>query len=213
MSIALSTLVTRLSSSVPAQNGVPSADQYTQAVRDAVLDFNNAATRLSVATIPVVANQDTYPLPADFWKMIELASPVAFDGVIVTDRLTPALPNSVFGCEVVTIVGSNLHIYPTPSYTIARLLRYGAGFIETGAPPVYAAMTEREASIILLLAQSLAHDMQESAAASGLTSYQQGDLKVTYNSGSTSASSQSDKLRARYQAKVTEYIGSVMRQA
>lgn len=208
MSIALSTLVTRLQTQVPADGGVPTSDQYTQAIRDAVADFNTRATRLKVTTIDVVAGTATYALPADFMKFSALKGlTLSRSNLLVTPG--GIIPLSGPLVENVTIEGDVLRITPTPQYSLTRELWYGAGFVESGEPAVYAEMTEREARIILLYAQSAAYGYQAAVKAGTVTEYAMGDVRAKLSDAAADLNAAAAGALAEYQTAVDKYIGTL----
>src|SRR5262245_59237861 len=107
MSILLADLVTRLQADVPAQSGVPTTAQYTQAVKDAVGDLSRRASVTRTATLSVVAGTASYALPADFVKFIRLSTIGVAQGNIWN---TPVglVPLSGQTRETYTIVGGSL---------------------------------------------------------------------------------------------------------
>jgi hypothetical protein len=209
MAIAFATLKSRLQNAVAARSGTPSDSQYEQVLRDAVADFNNAATRLKMQLVQVLPNVATYALPADFEKFVSLSALWLGEtgGVLVTGSgLVPLTAN--FN-EIVTIEGTDLRITPTPTYSLARELWYGAGHVESGTPATYAEMTEREARIILLLAQSTALGYQANSSAGAITSYSIGDESVTHANAVADLQKRADGLRAEYDAAVKKYVGTL----
>ena len=82
MSIALSALVSRLQSDVPARNDLPSSAQYEQAIKDAVSDYSGRRPLRKLTTLSIVSGTSTYDLPDDFLKVIRLESLLSQDGVI-----------------------------------------------------------------------------------------------------------------------------------
>lgn len=168
MTILLTDLVTRLSADVPAQSGVPSAGQYSQAVKDAVADLSRRASVTRVATLAIVAGTASYALPADFQALIRLAAiGVAYPsgvgswelgdggfggGTLVTPQgLVPFLGSYR---EQITISGDTLTIYPTPTVSADRQLVYAAGDALNDAGTAYDTLTADRASIALLLAKA-----------------------------------------------------------
>ncbi len=208
MSITLSTLVSRVEVNAPARDGVPTSGQYERAVRDAVIDFNNRATRLRSAIVDVISGTADYALPADFWKFAALVHPpVRRGGIVITSAIIP-LPRG-WPDEKYTITNGQLHIDPTPAYSARCVLEYGAGFVESSDPITYADMTEREAQIILLLAESFARGRQEIDESAGVTSYAQGDVKISFAGAGSTLQSASANLFARYEDAVRRYIGTI----
>jgi hypothetical protein len=208
MSIALSDLVARLKTNVAVSNGVPTDPQYEQAVRDAVNDFNEAATRLKSTTLAVTSGVDTYALPADFVKFVALKSlTLSRPDLLVTPGGLVPLREPL--SETITIEGTVLRITPTPAYTLTRELRYGAGHIASGAPAAYAEMTEREARIVLLLASSYATSCQAAVKVGGVTEYAIGDVRAKVGNAATDLQAQADAWLKQYQAALNTYIGTL----
>lgn len=166
MTITLADLVARLSADVPAQAGVPTASQYSQAVKDAVADLSRRASVTRCATISVLAGTADYALPADFQALIRLAQlGVAYPGVGSWELgvggndpggtlVTPSglVPFSGSYREQVLVAGSVLTIYPTPSVSADRQLVYAAG--DALVDGSYPTLTEDRAAIALLLAKA-----------------------------------------------------------
>jgi hypothetical protein len=208
VSISLYTLVQRLQVQAAARDNVPTQRQYEQSVRDAVVDFNNRASRLKACSFTITAGTAEYDLPADFWKFSGLSEVYAIEGVIVTDRIIP-LPEGLPD-EEYTVEGAHLTIYPTPTYTLTRRLTYGAGMVESGTPPTYASMNEREAVIVLKLARCFVLRTQEIAESAGVTNFKQGDVQIAMVSSGASLTAASERLLAEYEADVKAYVGSVL---
>lgn len=171
MSITLASLVARLTADVPAVSGVPSTDQYEQAVKDAVADLSRRASVTRVATLAIVAGVASYAVPADFQTLIRLASigaayPLSSEarigwgdgwlsgGTIVTPQ--GLVPFSGSYREQITVAGATLTIYPAPTVSADRQLLYAAG--DALALGEYATLTEDRASIALLLAKATCLD-------------------------------------------------------
>lgn len=179
MTILLASLIARLTADVPAQSGVPSSDQYTQAVKDAIADLSRRASVPRVATLAIVANQASYDLPADFEKLIRLAQiGVPFGssyldygvyggpgwsgygnyegygglhgGTLVTSA--GLVPFAGSYREQITVAGGQLTIYPTPQVSADRQLIYAAGDALVGSE--YPTLTDDRASVALLLASA-----------------------------------------------------------
>lgn len=209
MALAFATLKSRLQNAVSARNGTPNDSQYEQILRDAVADFNNAATRLKMCPVQVLPNVATYALPADFVKFVSLSALWLAEtgGVMVTG--SGLVPLSANFNEIVTIEGTALRITPTPTYSLARELWYGAGHVESGGPALYTEMTEREARIILMLAQSTTLGYQANTVVGGITSYSIGDESVTHANAVTDLQKRSDGLRAEYETALKKYVGTL----
>jgi hypothetical protein len=214
MAMLFSNLVDRVKLSIPPRGGLPSIEQCAQVVRDSVNDFNEAATRIKVTQIQILSGVATYTLPADFVKLVALR-PLemrrGYSGQVIVITESGLVPMAWPLRETVTIEGDSLRITPTPTYTLARELHYGAGHVESGSPAQYAEMTEREARIILLLAQSIALGYQANQAAGEIMSYQIGDERVDRTRVTQDTQARSTALRAEYDAAVSKYVGTVTR--
>jgi len=209
MSILLSDLVEQLQADIPAQGGVPGAEQYESAVLTAVVDFGNRAGRLKRASLNIISGTAVYDLPADFLKMVKLFSLTALNGIINTP--SGLIPVSDAFQEEYFIAGGQINFYPTPAYNLAREYRYKAGFAltGTGASRAYADMTQVEADIVMLSAQARATKKIENAAGGGV-SYRQGDVSVDTTGAAAALRASSDRLNTDYLAAVDAYIGTVL---
>jgi hypothetical protein len=211
MSITFSSLVTRLTTAVPSDGGVPTSDQYAQSIRDAVADFNEAATRLKVSTLSITNGVATYTLPADFVKMVSLKGlTLSSPNLLITSAGLVPLTGPLR--EAVSIEGAELRITPTPVYTLDRELWYGAGHIETGTAgsTVYAEMSEREARIIMLLAQSYAYGYQAVVKVGTVTEYTVGDVRAKLGNAAVDLQGSASALLAEYKDAVKKYIGTLI---
>jgi hypothetical protein len=204
MSVGLATLVARLQAAVPARDGVPSAEQYSQCVEDAVADLGAARPLTRVASLQITAGQASYELPADWQRTIRLGGLTAGgDGVVISsDGLIPV---GAGFAERLTYAGQTLTISPTPSYTLARELVYAAGYLldEHEAYPALAADTAR---LVMLKAQSLALDLQANAAAQRAWKYQQGDESVDKTGLAKALREQADAQEKAYQTALRQTV-------
>lgn len=205
MSIQLSDLVTQLAEDIPAENGVPSESQYTQAVKEAVVDFGNRAGRTKQAKLNIVAGTDAYTLPADFLKMIQLPSLNSGQDVAITpDGIIPLSANFR---ETYTIVGGQIIFDPVPTYTMVRSYRYKAGYaLDEG---IYPELTETHVVLLMKLARSLALRRKANAAGGGIN-YRQGDVSVDTTQHATSLALQADALKSDYLDAVDAYNGATL---
>lgn len=187
MTILLTDLIAELQEDVPAVDGVPSVDQYENAVKDAVRAFGERCGVEQVGTLNIVSGTAAYDLPGDFIRLIAMSALTGVDGVIVSGG--GLIPVPLDYEEKWTIRNGRITFYPTPQYTSARTFRYKAGWVLTASDddyPVeeYAEMTEREARIVLLAAKSFA--TQKLANNAGGEKYSLGAVSVD-NSGSVEA--------------------------
>lgn len=203
MSIAFDDLVTELQADVPARGGVPATAQYERAVKDAVADFSRRRPMTLITTLAIVNGTATYDLPDDFLFVIKLDDFTATDGIIHT--ATGIVPLASDWNERYTINGLTITFTPTPTYTLARTLRYAAGHVLNGSD-VYPYLTDVDAGVLLLRAQAIALRKQATAAAAASTGeiveYAIGDERVKKSSPSQALSAQASSLEAQYLAAV-----------
>jgi hypothetical protein len=196
MSIALSVLVARLQSDVPANNGVPSAAQYEQAVKDALADFARRVPMQKVVTLNMVNGVATYALPDDFQKIIRVASLANPSGVIIGTKLIPV--NAETWKERYTVAGKQITFYPTPTYySIARDVWYAAGYMLDDSGQ-YPDLTDEAAEAAMLLAQSKVLMLIANAVRQNAWRYSIGDESVDKSGQGKEIAAQADALREQY---------------
>ena len=179
MAVLLSELVNRLQGLAPARDGVPSESGYVQCVKDAVLQLSHDAPRRVWVTVDVQSGTASYVLPDDFLFMIEwppLSMPR--DGVLNTPQGLVPVPLEGWR-EQVTVADGVLMLYPTPTYTMQRLLRYAGAHVLSGAVgnETYA-LNEQGVRVALLYAAYLVLTQQALAQAGQAWRYQIGDEMV-----------------------------------
>lgn len=203
MSVALDDLITRLQADVPARGSVPSTAQYEYAVKDAVADFSRRRPMTLITTLSIVSGTASYDLPGDFLFIIKLDDFTATDGIIHTSA--GIVPLSSDWNERFTVNGLTITFIPTPSYTLARTLRYAAGHV-LNESEVYPYLTDEDAGILLLKAQAIALRKQALAAVTASTGeiveYAIGDERVKKSSPSQVLSAQASSLESAYLAAV-----------
>ena len=207
MSTTLAELVSRLESAVAARDGVPSAEQYEQAVKDAVDDYSDRNSMRKVTTLSIVAGTAEYDLPDDFLRVIRLTAFTAQDGAVVTSAgLVPVGPQFQ---ETFHVAGGKIVFYPTPQYTMARDLFYAAGYV-LDDDDAYQDLMRDDARIALLKAQAIALGWQVNAArAAGGWKYQIGDEMVDKSQLGAGLGQQADAKESEYLAAVKAKVGSV----
>jgi len=199
---------------VPAWNSSPTDDQYTQAVKDAVMDFNRRAPMQKVVTLSMVSGTATYALPDDYVKVIRVASLANPSGVILTDHIIPV--NASTWRERHMIAGKNITFYPMPQYTLARDVWYAAGHILDDSA-AYPDMTDDTAYILLHKAQAICLRLQANKAATQAWSYSIGDESVNKAALADSLRKQAEALEGEgdgagkpgYLALVRQFVGRV----
>ena len=212
MSITLSKLVERLQGDVPAEDDVPSQDQYENAVKDAVRDFSERCGVTQIGTIDVVSGTATYDLPADFLKLITLTT---FTGESVLHSAGGQLiPVSKNWCERHTIRNGQITFYPIPRYTLTRDIYYKAAWILTGEDEDYGGGTyetlgEREARIVLLKAKANAKTKLANAQAGDSIKYSFGAVSEDLGGVSESSRNDAKKFENEYLDACESYNGQV----
>lgn len=205
MAIALSALVARLESDVPANNGTPSAPQYEQAVKDALADLGRRAPIQKVVALNMVNGVATYALPNDFQKLIRVASLANPSGVIIGTKLIPV--NVETWKERYTIAGKQITFYPTPTYALARDVWYAAGYALDESDE-YPDLTDETAEAAILLAQSKALMLLANGLRQNAWRYQIGDETVDKSGQGKEIAAQADALRTQYLDAVKALNGS-----
>ena len=218
MSILLSDLVERLAADVPAEDSIPSNTQYENAVIDAVRDFSERCGLMQIATLNIVPGTATYDLPADYLKMIALESFASADGVLISAQ--GLIPISANWEEQHTIRNGQITFYPTPTFTMAREMRYKAAWIGTdieaddsvAADTEYETMSEREARIVLLKAQANAIGKQANALSGQTLKYSLGAVSVDKGSTVEEKRRKVESFDDDYLAACDKYNGQVAMQ-
>lgn len=209
MSIELSDLIERLQSDIPAEDGVPSDEQYENAIKDAVRDFSERCGVEQIGTIDIVSGTSTYDLPADFLKLIRLTS-LTGEGVLhsASGQLIP-VPST--WCEKHTIRGGQIRFYPIPRYTLTRDIYYKAAWVLTDDDygGVYETMTEREARIVLLKAKANAKTKQANAQAGDSIKYSFGAVSEDLGDVSDSSRKDAKTFEGEYLEACEKYNGQV----
>jgi Tfp pilus assembly protein PilZ len=189
-----------LQSAVPARDSVPSAGDYEQHVKDAVLQLATDVPLIRLGTLAVVANTATYSLASDFLFLIELEGLASTDNLIISDSGLIPMPREWE--ETFTIEGTEITFDPTPTYTLSRDYRYAALYELTGSDPdeTYARMNQNGARFALLYAQYLAVMQQANAVAGDGWRYQIGDEMVDKSNQGRGMASQAQGLLTQYNA-------------
>lgn len=207
----LAGLIAELQSEVPAVNSVPTTAQYTQAVKDAVLDFSRRCGLVKFAELNIVPNTATYALADDFLKLVTLESLVGVDGVIITN--SGIIPVSADWEEEYAIVNKQITFKPTPTYTLTRDYKYKAAWILTGASgsETYATLGDDEAQVVMLKAKSLAKEKLANAlASSGGMKYSLGAVSVDKGSGTDALISEVYQLHGQFVEACERYNGAAL---
>ncbi len=193
MSVTLSALADRLERAVPARNGAPA--DYEALCQDAVQQLAQDAPILTATAIAVAAGVASYPLPADFLYLVELAGAPQAGSVLLADN--GIVPFADGWQESTYIEGDTLRLDPTPAYTVTRTLRYAAGY--TLVSGQYPRLTENGARVALLYAQHLALAEQANAQAGDGWSYKIGDESVDKRGLAASIQAQAAAALTNYQ--------------
>jgi hypothetical protein len=195
MSQRLADLVSRLEQDVPAVSGVPTSSQLADAVKDAVSTLSGQAPTFRAITLSVIKGTGTYALPADFLRLRSLAG-LPRDGAVIigSEGIIPLSgPAALPGTERVSVSGSDLVIWPTPAYTLARTLEYDAAHV-LDEDERYPYLTDAQGRVALLKARANVLRLQATATARQAWTYQLGDERVS-----------KEKLSAALQAQAREF--------
>lgn len=205
----LSELVERLTADVPAEDGVPSTEQYENAVRDAIRDFSERCGLEVIGTLNVVSGTATYDLPADFLRLIKLYT-LAGEGVLFSGS-SQIIPLSGSWCERHTIRNGRITFYPIPRYSLAREFSYKAAWIATEVDDYgdedYSELGEREARIVLLKAKALALTKLANAQAGNSLKYSFGAVSEDLDGGSSTNTQSATSFESEYEAACRVYNG------
>lgn len=205
----LSELVNRLVEDVPAEDGVPSTEQYDNAVRDAVRDFSERCGLEVIGTLDIVSGTATYDLPADFLRLIKLYT-LAGEGVLFGEN-SQIIPLSSSWSEKHTIRNNRITFYPIPRYTLAREFSYKAAWVATDVDDYgdddYSDLGEREARIVLLKARAIALEKLANAQASNSLKYSFGAVSEDLDGGSSSSTQSAGTFESEYLDACKVYNG------
>lgn len=205
MSIGLATLVAKLQAAVPERAGVPSTDQYSQCIEEAVVDLGLARPLRRLTTLTIVAGQATYALPADWQRTLTLSGLyMAGGGVLIS--AAGLIPVASDFQETLIYAGQTLTISPTPTYNQARELLYAAGYT-LDESEAYPALTTDTARLVLLKAQSLALHLQANLAAQQAWKYQEGDEMVDKTALAKALRDQATALETVYRQALSQAAG------
>lgn len=212
MSIELNYFLARFMQDVPAQDGVPTAVQYENAVRDAVATFNDRYGTKKLHSFSTVSGQAAYTLPDDYWGLIHMEPFFKQPGnvMITADGLVPLMSGSYIGEETYLVNGLTLTIDPTPAYALPRRLWYRAGHVlsDTGGVLVYPSMTERFASIIYVKAQANAwRIICGQVSRNKAWKYQMGDVMIDKTKVGDALKGWIADLDSEFDERVTQLIG------
>lgn len=202
----LAELMERLDGAVPVRNGIPSAEQRQAALFDAVEALNHRAPRTKIASLAVVAGQDTYNLPADFILLIKIDNLATPEGILISDYGLIPLPASGWS-EEYTISGQAITFYPTPSYSTTRRITYAAGHI-MDEDDEFADLARAEGAAILLHAQAACLTLQANAAAQKAWQYQLGDERVSMERLSAELREQARELERQFNVTTERLSGA-----
>lgn len=204
MAISLAALTERLQRLAPARNGVPSADDYEQHVRDAVQQLSMDAPRRVTATLSVVAGTATYTLPDDFLFIIVLPTLTAQEGVVISDSGIVVVPDG--WREEINIVDGALTITPTPTHPHERRYLYAGGHV-LDDEETYPHLNENAARIALLYAQYLVLTQQATVTAGDGWKYSIGDESVDKTAQGNGLRQQAGTLLTTYRREAQAQRG------
>jgi hypothetical protein len=202
-------MVARATRDVPAQNGLPDAEQYQRAVTDAVADFSARLPLYRTAVVTLQPGVPSYALPADFLRFIRL-QPVGlaqFGNVAVTGAGLVPLGESPARERIV--ITAQLTLIPTPAYGGARTMEYAARYT-LDQNNAYPDLSEEAAGAVALKANANLLRLKAGKAAEGAWSYRIGDESVDKKGLSASLFEAANAAEADYLRRVEVLRGTVM---
>lgn len=206
--IASHDMAIRLAQAVVAQDNFPSADQYEEAVRDAVHAFNDLYGVKAVHSISTVAGQATYTMPADFSRLIQLEKLTSMGNVLVVAEGLIPLDMSA-PAEIAMVNGRTLTIYPTPGYSTTRRVWYRAVHV-LDENDAYPAMEADVASLVHIKAQANAwRIICGHVSRSQGWKYQMGDVMIDKTKVAESLGGWVSALDVEFEKRIARRIGTV----
>ena len=212
MAVTLAALTTRLSDEVTAVDSVPSAGQYSSAVKDAVAAFSNRTGFKKLHEFSVVSGTAAYTLPDDYLKLIKFESLYGNgawygDDLVTGQGIIPM--NSAMYEERHTIAGKTLTLHPTPTYSSTRYLWYKAGHTLDG-DQAYPDMTDEMIPIVIAKAQANIWRMIAARVSrSDGWKYQVGDVMIDKSNVGKALSTWVSDYDTEFEALVKAYVGTV----
>lgn len=204
MPITRQSLIDSLTAALPAKDGVPSTQQYADAIDGAVLAYSQRVPLVRTATLAVTAGVSSYSLPTDFLSVVYLepGSVLGLETVVTSAGL---VPTSGGGAESWEIVGKTLVFDDEPAYSSDRTLKYNAAHV--AASGSYADLQAHETPPILMRAQSDLLRMLAMREAGNAWSYKIGDESVDKTRVSEALFKAADALDRRYERVVDSFGG------
>jgi hypothetical protein len=207
MGVSLANLVSRLRNKAPARDGVPDSIGYQQCVEEAVADFGRRKPCQKISSISIISGTAEYDLPSDFGRIVAMESLATTDEeIIISDA--GIIPLSGDWEEKWTVAGRHVTFYPTPTYTKARDIWYQSVHV-LDSDEQYPDLTEEDAAIVLLYAQSLALGLIANSTAGSGWKYTIGDESVDKSGLGAGLRGQADWLEKKYLAAVKAANGAI----
>ncbi len=200
----LAEMTARLSNDVPARDNVPTSEQYQNCVTEAVADYSRRNPMRKLVDVEVTSGTASYDLPDDFLAMITFESARQYEDSLIGDE--GIIPMDDDYQERVSIAGTTLTIYPTPTYSQDRELWYSAGYVLDSGE--YDDLTDSDVGVIMLFAQAKALRLQANKAASDAWQYKIGDESVNKEKLASALREQADALEEQYRAEVVTIGGA-----
>jgi len=205
---SLASLVIRLKEDVPAWEETPTDEQYLRCVRGAIGDYQALVPLKKRTTVSVVAGTASYDLPSDFLAVIRLPALTSPDNVLVSGA--GLIPTDASGRdERWEIVGQTITFYPTPTYTLERVLWYSAGYVIEGSNE-YQGLSEAQAETVLLRAAARALRMQANYAARMAWQYTVESERVSKEQLSKAFAAQAQELDGQFAQVVSDAGGGAV---
>lgn len=205
MSITLESLVSELEDDVPVRDGVPTTDQYTRAVKDAVADFGWRAPLTKVETLAIVSGTAAYALPDDFLRIIRLTSLSSPEGVLYSAAGLVPVPRSFRERYIVN--GGTITFYPTPTYTLERELWYAATYVLDSGE--YLDLTDEAAQVAMMKARAIALLLQANKAAPRSYRAKLGDQEADKSRVAEALRAAAQEWTEQYEAAIKSHNGII----
>lgn len=199
MPITRQSLIDSLTAALPAKDGVPSSQQYADAIDAAVIAYSQRVPLVRTSTLAVTAGVSSYALPADFLSLISLEAATLL-GMNVAITTAGIVPLGDIEDEVYEIVGNTLVFDDAPTYSSDRTLKYNAAHVV--ASGTYADMQARDTKPILLRAQADLLRMLAMREAGNAWSYKIGDESVDKKGLGDALFKAADAIDAQYERAV-----------
>jgi hypothetical protein len=205
MSISLESLVSDLKADVAALDSVPSDDQYTRFVKDAIDEFSLRVGRVKKYTLSLEKGTAAYNLPSNFVRLVSMQP---LRTLYLTAGELPAKDYWEISDGQITFYHEAGNDDTPVTYTADREMKYQAAWI-LDANDIYQDLTDREARIALHYAAMNALKAQADHEARKAWTYQMGDERVSKEKIAAELAARAEESRKQFVREVNGYIRSI----